>query len=125
MVMASAVVIRVPGQLLIHAPLASCVHSQVTMGYGTVFIAFMWVYASFTGRWVYRALNWSGRLAPLYYLALPLLLVFGHALVKGLRDEKDCSHRTTDMKLTNLSPHPTYLFVLQVCGRSCTKLSAF
>jgi hypothetical protein len=77
---ASAVVIRFPGQLLIHAPFAS-VHSQVTMGYGTVFIAFMWVYASFTGRWVYRALNWSGRLAPLYYLALPLLLVFGHALM--------------------------------------------
>lgn len=58
-----------------------CVCSQVVVGYGTLYMGFLWFYHLGTGVWVYRALDWTKPLAPVYYTALPLLLMFAFSMM--------------------------------------------
>ena len=47
---------------------------QVTLGYGTVYLLFMWVYHDASSHWVYDVLDWTKPWAIPLYLPLPLLL---------------------------------------------------
>jgi hypothetical protein len=57
-----------------------CLHVQVVIVYGTVYLAFLWAYYGGTGTWVYRALDWTKFMAVPYYFALPVLLLLGFSI---------------------------------------------
>lgn len=51
-------------------------HIQFVISYGTLYLAFMWIYWGVTDYWFYEALDWTeSATAIVYYIALPLLLV--------------------------------------------------
>jgi hypothetical protein len=54
---------------------------QVVVGYGSSYMIFLWIYKTVSGNWVYRALDWAKPLAPVYYAALPLLLIFAFVIM--------------------------------------------
>ncbi|KAF8057906.1 DEGP5 [Scenedesmus sp. PABB004] len=54
-------------------------HIQVVIAYGSAYLVFLWAHAALTGAWVYRALDWARPSAPVFYAALPLLLVLAFA----------------------------------------------
>lgn len=51
------------------------------MGYGSIYMVFLWIYRTVSGVWVYRALDWAKQLAPVYYTALPLLLILAFVVM--------------------------------------------
>eukprot|EP00775_Hariotina_reticulata_P008858 gene8858-9037_t len=56
-------------------------HVQVVIAYGSVYLVFLWLYYAGSGQWVYRALDWSHAMSPAFYLATPLLLIVGFAIM--------------------------------------------
>uniref|UniRef100_A0A383V6P8 SET domain-containing protein n=1 Tax=Tetradesmus obliquus TaxID=3088 RepID=A0A383V6P8_TETOB len=65
---------------LSRAPLVSY-HLQVVVGCGSIYMVFLWIYRTVSGVWVYRALDWAKPLAPVYYTALPLLLILAFVVM--------------------------------------------
>jgi hypothetical protein len=56
---------------------------QVMMAYGSAYLCFLWLYFAGTGQWVYRALDWSLAVSPVFYTATPLLMILGFAIMYG------------------------------------------
>jgi hypothetical protein len=54
---------------------------QAVIGYGSIYIVFLWIFKAVSGSWVYRALDWSKPITPVYYAALPLLLILAFVVM--------------------------------------------
>eukprot|EP00210_Caulerpa_lentillifera_P009454 g9014.t1 len=59
-------------------------HFQVSLLYGSLYVAFMWIYMAVSGHWIYSTLDWEKNTAVIYYVTIPFLLILSLFITYGV-----------------------------------------
>ena len=62
------------------------------VAFPSLYLVFMWVLASTTGRWVYGELDWTKPTSPGYYIGLVFLMLAAFGITFGLARAREYHH---------------------------------
>ena len=66
--------------------------TQAVVAFPSLYLVFMWVLASTTGRWVYGELDWTKPTSPGYYIGLVFLMLAAFGITFGLARAREYHH---------------------------------
>ena len=66
------------------------------VAFPSLYLVFMWVLASTTGRWVYGELDWTKPTSPGYYIGLVFLMLTAFGITFGLARLREYHHDAAD-----------------------------